>query len=68
MNSNWPQNTILITGDSILNNIQEHRLRKNFIVKVRAFPEANTRDMYDYIAPLLKKEPKYIFLYIPTYW
>ena len=64
MNSKWPQNTILITGDSILNNIQEHRLRKNFIVKVRAFPGANTRDMYDYIAPLLKKEPKYIFLHI----
>ena len=59
-----PDNTILITGDSILNNIQESLLRKKFNVKVRAFPGADVRDMYDYLAPLLRKEPKYIILHI----
>ena len=60
----WPENTILITGDSILNNIQEDILRKKFNVKVRPFPGADVNDMYDYIAPLLRKEPKYIILHI----
>ena len=26
----WPRNTVLITGDSILNNIEENRLNKRF--------------------------------------
>ena len=60
----WPHNTILITRDSILNNIQENRLQKNFSVKVRAFTGANICDMNDYIAPLLRKELEYIFLHI----
>ena len=60
----WPKNTILITGDSILNNVEESSLRKKFNVKVRSFPGADVRDMYDYIAPLLRKEPKHVILHI----
>ena len=60
----WPSNTILVTGDSILNNIEENRLSKKFNVKVRSFPGADICDMYDYITPLLRKEPAYIILHI----
>ena len=60
----WPDNTILIAGDSILNNIEEKRLSRKFNVKVRPFPGADIRDMYDFLEPLLKKRPTYIFLHI----
>ena len=60
----WPENTVLITGSSILNGLIENRMNKHHSVKVRKFPGANTKDMYDYITPLLRKRPKYIFLHI----
>ena len=49
----WPPNTVLIAGDSILNCIEENRLKKNLSVKVRSFPGSNIDDMYDYLKPLL---------------
>ena len=60
----WPENTVLITEDSILNNLQENRLNRNFNVKVRCFPGADIDDMFDFITPLLKKAPSYIILHI----
>ena len=60
----WPSNTILLTGDSILNNIEESKLSKKFNVKVRSFHGTDICDMYDYIAPLLRKDPAYIILHI----
>ena len=59
----WQHNTILVTGDSILNGLEENRLNK-LKVKVRAFPGASTEDMYDYLAPLLRKKPTHIILHI----
>ncbi len=49
--------------NSILNNIQEDRLGKKRKVKVRAFPGATIEDMYDYLTPLLKKEPSNVILH-----
>ena len=60
----WPENTILITGSSILCGLDEHRMNNKFNVKVRPHPGANIRDMYDHIAPHLRKRPAYIFLHI----
>ena len=60
----WPKNTILIVGDSIINGIEESRIKKNFPVKVRSYQGAKISDMYDYLTPLLKKEPTYIFLHV----
>ena len=60
----YPQNTILITGDSLLNNIEERRMSKKYNVKVRAFPGADIRDMYDFMEPLIKKRPKYVIIHI----
>ena len=66
-NNIWPQNTCLIVGDSILNNLEESKLtKKNRIVKVRAFPGANIDDMYSYIIPLIRKKPTYIIMHIGT--
>ena len=59
----WPKNTTLITGSSIISGIDENRLRK-YKAKVRSFPGARIDDMYDYLNPLLKKNPTNIILHI----
>ena len=61
----WPSKTILIAGDSTIQGLEERKLR-NFNVKVRSFPGARIDDFYDYLKPLLKKEPSTIILHIGT--
>ena len=61
----WPQNTVLIAGDSILNGIEENRLKKNHSVKVRSFPGSNIDDMYDYLKTIIEKET---IVYYFTCW
>ena len=63
----WEDDTILIKGDSILNNIDEKGISTkiaNVPVKVRPFSGATIDDMYSYIQPLLLKKPKTIILHI----
>ena len=60
----WPRNTILITGNSMLSNINERTLSMKYKTKIRSFPGATVRDMFDYIKPLLKKRPDKIILVI----
>ena len=61
----WPVNTLLIASDSIFNNLEEKRLKKyNFNTKVRCFSGSTISDMYDYLTPLLKKEPDHILLHV----
>ena len=62
----WVENTVLITGDSILNGIDENRLNPQGKVKVRAFPGARIKDMYSYLQPLLVKCPKIIIIHTRT--
>ena len=50
----------------MMNQIDENRLSKKFNVKVRCFSECLVNDMYDYLAPLLKKEPDYVILHVGT--
>ena len=59
----WPANTTLITGSSILSGVMESRLAK-YNTKIRAFSGALVDDMYDYLAPLLRKKPATIILHI----
>ena len=65
-NEMWPHNTVLITGSSILNGVDEYRMKnvKDHLIKVRAFPGARINDMYSYLTPLFFKNPTYIFLHI----
>ena len=62
----WKNGTVLITGDSMLNGIEESKLQMKFDVKLRAFSGANTEDMHSYLKPLLKKEPTTVILHIGT--
>ena len=53
----WKKAPTLIVDDSMLRAVKEKRISGNRSVKVRIFPEAITHDMYDYLKPLLKKNP-----------
>ena len=61
----WPKGTVLIIGDSMLGGVNE-RMLKNYRVKVRSHGGAYVDDLYDFIAPLLKKKPSYIIMHIGT--
>ena len=63
----WSKNTTLIVGDSIVFGIEENRISRQWRkVKVKSFPGARIKGMYDYIKPLLKRCPKNIILHIGT--
>ena len=65
-NHTWKKGTVLITGDSMLNGIEESKLQMKCDVKLRAFSGATTEDMHSYLKPLLKKEPSTVILHIGT--
>ena len=63
----WLKNTILIAGDSMINEINEKRISINFkLVKVRCFSEATIDDMYFNLIPLLKKNTAVLVLHVGT--
>ena len=63
----WPKNTTLIVGDSIINGVLEEGLcggGRN--VKVRNFPGATVDDLNHHIIPLLQKRPSHIIVHAGT--
>ena len=63
----WPKNTTLIAGDSIINGVLEEGLcggGRN--IKVRNFPDPTVDDMNHHIIPLLQKKPSHIIAYAGT--
>ena len=61
----WPKNTTLIIGDSMLNGIEEERL-KRYNAKVYACSGASIKDIYSKITPLLAKKPNKVILHVGT--
>ena len=57
---------IYIAGDSILKNLQGHKMSHTAKVKVSSFPGCTTRDMHDHIKPLLRRSPDEIILHVGT--
>ena len=63
----WPNNTPLIVGDSIINGVLEEGLcgaGRN--VKVRKFPGAAVDNLNHHIIPLLQKKPSHIMVHAET--
>ena len=58
----WPKNIVLISGDSMLININKRNLSKKYSNKVHSFPGAAVEDMLDYLTPFLKKKLQKIIL------
>ena len=53
-------------GDSIVSGLRESKtsLRRN--IKVHSFPGLRIQDMYNYLVPLLRKQPDKIILHVGT--
>ena len=64
-NERWPRNTVLIIGDSMLNGIEEDRLRK-YNMRIAPFPGAKIKNMYNNITPYFKKKPSKVIIHVGT--
>ena len=53
-------------GDSMLEGLDERKMSRKRVVKVRKFPRATTDDMYHYLMPLLQKQPDNVILNVGT--
>ena len=62
----WPENTVLIAGSSMIQGLDGKKMSRRFNVKVRSHSGATTRDMYDHLNALLRKEPQYLILHVGT--
>ena len=57
---------IIIPGDSILKQLQGHKMSGDSRVKVSSFPGCTTLDMKDNIKPLLRRNPDEITIHVGT--
>ena len=61
----WRPGTTCVIGDSILSNLDEKRLGRNSMVKVRYHTGGTVGDMYHHVKPILRC-PTYIILHCGT--
>ena len=59
----WKKGTTLIVGDSMLNGLDESRLRN---CNVHVYPGSSIEDMHYNITPLLPKQPSTVILHVGT--
>ena len=62
--SQWTVGTTLIVGNSMLGGIEESHLGPKR--KVRSFPGATIKDMFQYIVPLLRKKRSRVVAHVGT--
>ena len=63
----WRKGTVLIMGDSMLHGIDERRMSKNGLVKIRCFPGSTVADLKNfYMHHLLSKKPSHVILHVGT--
>ncbi len=66
-NGNNEKKNVFIVGDSLVNGINERGLAKQHDeIVIKAHGGATTRDMVDYIKPVLRKKPDVIILHTGT--
>ena len=65
-NAQTTKPVIVITGDSIIQNIRSWNLSKTHKVVVKPFPGGTTEDMEDFIQLILRREPEKIIIHIGT--
>ena len=63
----YPNETIVIVGDSIISAIIEERInKKDRPVKVRNFLVATVADIEHYLIPVIQKQPDNVVLHVGT--
>ena len=64
----YPSNTTVIAGNSIITGIREERLSGKYgVVKVCNFPGATIEDMQHNLVPLLERSPCHLILHVGIY-
>ncbi|KXJ05002.1 hypothetical protein AC249_AIPGENE4972, partial [Exaiptasia diaphana] len=61
-----PPNEVFIVGDSMVKNLQGHKMSRNQKIKVWTFRGSTACDMKEYIKPILQRKPKEIVLHVGT--
>ena len=56
----------LVAGDSMLNNIHERGLSKQYTVKVKNFPGATTEIILETLEKLLQSKPDMLIVHVGT--
>ena len=63
----YPDGTVVVIGDSILNGVMQERLsRKGRPVKVHNFRGASVDDLWFHVIPIIRKKPSYIIIHAGT--
>ena len=57
---------VVIIGDSILNGLNEHGLKKRHNVRIRAHSGATSLDIKDHIRPIMRRKPDCVLLHCGT--
>ena len=57
---------VIIAGDSMIKDLKGSMMVRNKIVKVHAFPGADTADMESYLVKLINKKPDHLILHVGT--
>ena len=62
----WNKNTVLVVGASMIDNVDERQLGTRYQTKVLTFSGATTKNLEDYLKPLLQIKPDKIILVVGT--
>ena len=57
---------IIIIGDSLLNGLEEKKMKRNHDIKIRPHPGASSLDISDHIRPVLRRNPDCIIVHAGT--
>ena len=54
---------VIVAGDSIVKHVDQKKMSRNNMVRVRSFPGAKIEDMHHYVTPLLWEEPSTLIIH-----
>ena len=57
---------IIIIGDSLLNGLEEKKMKRNHDIQIRPHPGASSLDISDHIRPVLRRNPDCIIVHAGT--
>ncbi len=57
---------IVIIGDSLLNGLEEKKMKRNHDIQIRPQPGASSLDISDHIRPVLRRNPDCIIIHAAT--
>ena len=68
VNTPPPVKNVFIVGDSIVNGVNPNRFKdcKNLNISVKPFGGSTSRDMLDYIKPIVRKRPDILVVHVGT--